>query len=386
MTAPNVSNVVVSRVWTQVLPGLFDDGGDTGSLGPLVRRPTYVPAFDRPGGSPKGLDARFTFPWARDVGQHFWMKYLGAAQTLAELPGQIAWSSLVPARERLEAVKDNDSDALFIPEAFYYPFGIGLMFTVRLRSSMDLGAAVDRLDGLMNSSSHGVKIDGAELTGHFADLAPAVFHSLQPSRFSDGGHVAQPLDAFTVSTIVQGDDDAASQDPLDPKGPILRALYRLATWSPAWQYEDPLADKANCVLKRRSKPPNHVTFVADRGRAVWFPVLFKPFVRERHSLSCYHRNLALASLTADVLTSLIRHADQLLGPAGVLSSLRPDHQECVRNGAQRLRELYLGDSTYRSRSIRRQIDANGGRDAFNRLAKRLQQPELKQEDESQVPT
>jgi hypothetical protein len=371
VATPKVSNIVVSMVWVQVLPDLFKDGGAKGVLAPLVAQPTYAPVFDGAGAAPNVFDARFSFPWAYPVGQHFWMRYLHRG-TMSKLKGPDAWSALVPIRERLGPVTADNANALVIAEAFYYPFGIGLMFTVRIRRSIDLAASVDELYRLTHVTSYSLPIDGTVVAGRPAQLAPDVFALLQSSRFGNDGEVVAPLvDAFSVCTVVQADEEAASQAPLNPAGPIAPALHGLASWSPTWR-KDPPAKPSDYLEQEPGSPASGLIYLAHRGRAVWLPELFAPEMEARHSLSCYHRNLAFASLTADALSSLLMQTNMRLGPGGSLFDLTQDNRDCVQNGAARLSALYLGSPfTYKSKTVRLQIDASAGHDAYNSLADRL---------------
>lgn len=373
MTTPSIQNVVVSTIWTQVLPSLFERDGAQGTLTVLAARARYERLLNSPRGRPDGLERGLEFPWVHPVGQHFWMHYL-ERQTMAGLPGRVAWSALVPLRERLVTTK-SPTGAILIPEAFHYPFGLGLVFTFRLRDSVRLDDAVGKLYELTHSAFYEIQIDGVSVRGRVIELAAKVLGELARNRTKHPGNVAQPLvDPFSVCTIVQSDSGSAARAPLDPAGRTRKALHGLASWRPTWR-TDRLGDLEDCILRGTSMPENSLTYLAKRGRVVWFPELFAPKetdVEPRHSLSCYHRNLTFASLTVDALSSLVLDADDRLGAGGSLFSLPQDHRECVQNAAARLSELYEGNvSTYRSMSARSQLTDSGGRAAYNRLVDRL---------------
>ena len=153
------------------------------------------------------------------------------------------------------------------------------------------------------------------------ELAAKVLDELAHGRSTKAGNASQPLvDPFSVCTVVQGTAGPAARAPLDAAGDTRKALHGLASWRPTWQ-TDRLGDLKDCILQVTSAPESSLTYLAKRGRVVWFPELFAPKeqdVEPRHSLSCYHRNLTFASLTVDALSSVVLNANDRLGTGGSL--------------------------------------------------------------------
>lgn len=369
---PQIEDIKTSFIWTRAVPDLFA-GTYRGPAAALASRPRYSKAFDKGDTGPHGMDPRFLFPWDRPVGQLFWTNYLGL-DSLQGIRGSEAWRAVVPLRERLPlGLPSAGQGVLSYAEAFYYPHGLGLVLTVRAR---DLKGALDKrveqFRALVQETDVEVSIDGTVETGRLTDVAAKVMRRLLLERVDAQADAAGGrAGAFSITAIIQGTPINPATE-LAGDGELRRALHALAGWSPSWEH-DALADLNDVSIRRSQKPAGHLLYTADRGRVVWFPAHFDTSSqRRRHSLSCYQRNLTLASLTVESLTALLADAHGFLTSGGRWVSLPADHRACVKNGAARLVDLFNGTATYRTRSAPLQITANGGKTLINAMANQLE--------------
>jgi hypothetical protein len=160
---------------------------------------------------------------------------------------------------------------------------------------------------------------------------------------------------FAIATIIQGTD---RQPPIPPEddGPLRHALHGLISASPTWRTDVlPLLSDASVTL-RRTSPPYHLVYVEPRGRAVWFRDAFE--CRDTcSSCSCYHHNLFYGSLQVESLAEFVRAT---VGPIKAnAAAVSVERMKVLRRAAALLGLIYGGKETYRSRSLRRQIDDNG---------------------------
>ena len=99
---------------------------------------------------------------------------------------------------------------------------------------------------------------------------------------------------------------------------------------------------------------SNIIYGLKRSRAIWFPCYIKSVGKKIRKLGCYHRNLTFATLQTESLVAMIR---TLIKNQNDNS---PDLREKVINATQILGLLYEGvNGTYKSWSIRKQIDDNG---------------------------
>lgn len=362
-----ISDVAASFIWAQAIPKLLD-GGLNGPAAVLATRPRYEGVFEGSDG-PKGTDPRFKYPWPHVVGSHFWERYVGSP--LDYIDGTTAWQRLLPLRERLSIPRvANEPGLNWLAEAFYYPHGIALVVTVRRRVPGTPSAIVDELQRVAGEAEVELVVDGSVLHGRLPALAAAALRALATTRDGQVGAVNWQADPFSVCTVIQ----ATPHDPsieIEANGDLRRALHGLASWSPTWA-QDRLGAVDEVVIRRSSKPAGHILYIAERGRAVYFPSFFAETTRRRHSLTCYHRNLTFASLTAESLTALLAETDRRLAPPRRLVELSADQRELATNAFDRLVELHdAATTTYKTRSVSRQLAANGGRVLLNKLAATL---------------
>jgi hypothetical protein len=294
------------------------------------------------------------------------MRYL-ERPSLAGLSADLAWSRLVPLRKRVGvATSDDDPPLSLVLELFAYPHGLALVASTRVNETMGLAPLVDRMADIRSGRTVSADIGSEPVSGRLGDVATQVLRHLTHEELDvDDTTGDGTQEAFSVVTIV-----AADRLPATPGASlgddVARALYGLASWSPTWR-DDTLPDLAKAGITRPSKPQGHVVYTGDRGRVVWFPRLFGQVLRPRHTLSCYHRNQVLLALTAESLTGMLRTTRTRLASEAWFA-LPKNERVCAVHAGDCLVRLYRGEATSRSRAVTIQLEANGGRAAFDAIA------------------
>lgn len=323
----------------------------------LTPRPAYEVAFRRVKGGGEVGSVALELPWPRPSGQYFWTYYLEGPP--GRVGGAQAWKALVPFRGDLPATVEAPwlRPGRLSVEGFFYPHGVAFVLTASCRSSLTLEEAVDKAFDVRKTKRFEVAWDGEEASDALTleALACRALDALHEMAFgSDAPAGDRSVTPFSVVTVVRGRGVDPGAPP-EEGGPVHRALEALTTWRPSWRY-DVLPDLSEASLRIRTAPPSHVLYGRKRGRAVWYPALFTLEGGDIHSLSCYHRNLVLASLQVESLGGLIASTVGRVREGVPLSAC---HRECARRAAGILGRLYGGVATYRSWSPRAQIEQNG---------------------------
>ena len=324
------------------LEGLLEEGG-------------YVSTVDTlQAGGAAPLD--LVLPWPHPVGHHFWDYYVHAKRP-GKADGALCFSKLVPLR----ALKVADAVDCSLPggprvtlEGYYMPYSVGLLLTVELAGAMTVQAAGDlalqvRYGPVFTPVWNGVAAGALRLE----QLATQALDRLREQAF--GAEAAgTPGQMFSVATILA----ASGVNPntaIVTGTPTHRLLNGLSSWVKTWsQLSPPAPQDGVAKLKTRTNStfPGDMLFAAERGRAVWYPGLFGLPAGTVHSLGCYHRNLAVGSL----------QVEHLLGLASAIEG-RFKGPQMVPNSVQKLgglvggllAQLYKGEKTYCSDSLRAQI-------------------------------
>ncbi len=297
-------------------------------------------------------------PWPKPIGQRFWMYYL-KKRKLDEVSGREAWNALVPFRIRPrfmpEAAPPVDS---VLSEGFAYPHGFAWVLTLECRGTFTPEDVAGTAQELRRTRLMTVTWEGGTSEQCSVDtLAARAMQGLRSAIFGANAAAGTELsaDPFTVFTILQA-DGVDAECAVEPKGEIHRMLEAVTNWRPTWK-QDPLPELSEVSIDRRSGPAGHLIYGRKRGRAVWFPASFQPPAPGQpgpKSLGCFHRNLVFASLQAESLLGLLAVA-AIAGPI-----LPGPYDNCARNAAGIMGRLYGGvDDTYRSGSLRAQVDQQG---------------------------
>jgi hypothetical protein len=329
----------------------------------LGRRSTYAHEFERAlAGQPVPGD--LTPPWPK-TGKHFFWTYYLKRRSPHHLSGNKAWSALVPLRGPVPAtVALPDEGWRLTAESFVYPCGIGLVISATYRGDAALFELVKAASALAKKRRQlhvewhtpgSPQVPPKLNLGKFADAALDRLRraAWRPQSERNRRDTAEP---FTVATVVHGSgvdpEEAVAQDE-----DVHRALEALTSWKDIDQgVVLPDLSNPDVNLPKSCTSKGGVLYARTRGRAVWFPGLFRLAPDTKlHSLGCYHRNLVLVSLQVESLAGLMLRVTEHLEDLTLSEPLA----DCARHAAIILGQLYKGaPSTYRSYSPRAQIEQN----------------------------
>lgn len=363
-----IHDLRLSFIWTETCLDLIRDVESPGTgIAPLAflgRRPSYARRFEEAlegGNVPLDLEA----PWPRPSGQYFWTYYLEGC-TPGRVSGVRAWKALVPFRGEVPATVEAPwlQPGRLTLEGYFYPHGLALVVTASCRSALTPGEAVEKAFEIRRTKRYSVEWPSREGSDVLAldALASRALFELRRRSFLFAGVDDRSVTPFSVTTVVQGEGVDPGAQP-QRGGKVQRMLEAVTTWWPTWRYDE-LPELENATLKIRRAPPSHVLYGHKRGRAVWFPALFTQKGGDLHSLSCYHRNLVLASLQVESLSGLVAVTAKQIDEGAWLAA---SHQECARRAAGILGRMYGGVATYKSWSPRVQIEQNDLVPVVNRV-------------------
>ncbi len=140
----------------------------------------------------------------------------------------------------------------------------------------------------------------------------------------------------------------------------------MTTWSPTWRSAS-LVKVADRRLEARADgvPGGHIVYRRDRGRAIWFPASFNVEAGYIRTLTCYHRNLVLASMQVESLAGLAGATAAFLAGGGKLND---KHYDAAKRAGNVLGRFYGGARTiYRSHSPQAQIDDGAYAEDINKM-------------------
>ena len=354
----------------------------------------------------KDPQQRLTLPWRNPKANFFWTTYIGN-KLLINLGTNNAWKHQIPFRVRPEldiihtGNLDEDTELVTSVEGFLFPSGMTLVVTFTLKfnppTALERGVSLACkareewqyvLEVPDKRSSDEEKRDRLA-EGRLDRLAGECLEYLRVQVLGNedapvADVIRYPL-PFSIATFIQG-GGVNPNIPLDELEPGVqlearRALQVLTEWRCGWDnLVLPEIGESQHFLK--SKRESSVLFAGKRGRAAWNPEHFARYV-SRHPLSCYHRNLVAASVQVESLAAFAAHiaADPAVKERRTLEPT--DLKRCARYAAKRLSFLYIGNrgKTYRSDSVRAQIDQHPFRSDIETVLAHFNMPPLGQNPE-----
>ena len=337
----------LSFIWTESILGAL-----TRSPAPAIPRPevrdrsAYAAYFD----GAAGAAAR---PWPGRF-QGFWEEYL-EHKPLPDVSGQIAYRQLVPLRvANVVRPRTLDPDAVTANvEGLLYPWGTGLIVTVRYRHGWpDLETPVEAAAQIRGEPWYRGPADGR--VRRLDDVAHDALTALRTEAFGDLPGTVLTSEPFSIHTVVRA---SGARDDMSPGlEPVQRFLHGVTSFSASWASDELPEIKEVTVGGRRNRPPDHILYGRRRGRAVWAPDSALKPGGAVHTLGCQHRNLVLASAHHENVAGFMKAtADHIHASGGLLST----HRMLAKRAGVALARGYHGTSTYRSGSLRHQIEANG---------------------------
>ena len=371
-----IHEVHLSFVWNETLTGLITAQQPPAdcALSSFATQPGYVSRVnDVQNGSP-GAPA-LQLPWPHPDGQSFWAHYLGAPQ-LKSASGSECFHKLVPLhfREvagRVKFAGTEKADIRIAVDGYFYPHGTALAIKLFIKGTFttsEIGkvAQVLRRQKVFKCPD----IDESALLSLDA-LAADSLDNLRNTGFGDS-FIGRRSDPYSIATIVQG-SDVLSETKFEENGPAHKLLHGLANWTPNWEKQKlpPLKSGITSLpYSSNNQFEGHMLYAGPRGVAVWFPEQFNPRAEDAdpiHTLACYHRNLAFASMQTDSFLRLVEETESLFQRSQVGATLQTVGEiACVE-----LARFWSSKNTYSSYVLRSQIERSRQLDMLNSLRTRL---------------
>ena len=303
-------------------------------------------------------------PWPIQANDGFWWWYLGTPAALADIGGALAWRSAVPVRLPTPLAPETDvADLRIWSEGLAYPWGV--TFVVHLVSSgtwRDFGALAAELIELRREDRF--LLHGAPVT--LDDIGASGLDALRVSVFGPDCVGRRMPEPFSLFSPVRGSGSVATLDPYTVDE-VHRLLHVGASFSATWDWDELIDLDASAVGGLKQKPRSHIVVGTSRGRSIWAPAHLVQ-AGPRHTLSCRHRNLVMASAQTDSLAAFA--VSTVADGHDVI--LAVDHDFLMRRGVELLGGLYLGaTSSFKSLSPKRQLDDSGALPAVNQLRARF---------------
>lgn len=289
--------------------------------------------------------------WQKGYGKLFWFYYIGkTSPTTKDL-----WRALVPLSYEVDLrVTASWPNGKVWIRPYLYPWGIGLVADIAANGLMDLDEAVKFAFDIRKSLKFRVAGNQVSPNATLTGLIDLVFDHIRTAVYGADITKGQKSELFSIVTVLDA-DGAVPVQAITNEGDIHRALEAMTGWNPLYKSIEltPLAETAIPIKK---SPPGHVLYGGRRGRVVWFPGNFSSVAPYVHTLSCYHKNLTMASLQTESLCRLATDAADALATDLSLANFSVDYRDCAKLAAGTLGRLYGGMfDTYRSNSIRDQI-------------------------------
>lgn len=376
-----IGSFKMTLIWSETLPPIFEDAATQAPLGWITRRFSYIPILQGlvdllstpvlACGSTHSLG--LNLPW-EDPGHHFWRYYL-EGKPLTYLRGMQAWRGLVPVWGQLEAMQTRAGD-LVVPEFFFSPHGFGLILAVQVDRRLKLFDAVDGARKIARTETLSAKLptELKPVNRTLPQFAEAAMSMLRSAAFGTTTAAGDTLSAepFTIVTFLRG--KGAGDHAVADGDDVHRALDGVTRWSATWAIDQLPGLTKNTVDSRRG-PAAHLVYGRRSGRAVWFPSSFDEdgdMVKAApRALHCYDRNLMFATAQTLALCGLAVSTSARLTPN---RPLLPANEECAKLACGILGRLYGGTSTYRSGSVKSQIERHASQ--IDALRKHFSMPAL----------
>jgi hypothetical protein len=334
--------------------------------------------------APEKIPSGLSLPWRKSAGNQFWTLYLDNT-----IPGHIsankAWAKLIPLRGSLDIklIPTWKGPPSFV-EAFFYPFGTAFTVSFYLRKLMDLPSLVNQAHNLYKNGLFHLEIgEQIKKTTHLSGVAYEAINLTRQSALGSpthGGTISpHPL---SLVTVIRGSGINPSI-PISNHPEIVNIQHTfegLVNWRDNWQtinlpsLDDPVI-KVD-IASSKSSPGDFLYSSRDPnliGRVIWFPGSFT-LTKPTNSLACYHRNQVLGAIHTESLLSFAKLLIQKYPAFGYLN--QANLRWCSQKAALELSNFYTGDHTYRSSSLKHQIDQRNAKGAINQLLASFGKPTI----------
>jgi hypothetical protein len=361
--ATHFENFKLSFIWVETIPAIGEQRlGDKTPWGFLGMPGQFAKKFADLKAA-NGGTTELQIPWRKPRGQRFWKHYF-AGQHAGDIAGDLAWRNRVPLRSKsavqvvVEPPEQAELQGVKVTfEVFYMSQGLGLVANAYYRGSAKSAEEITRLAHAVRGR-YRFSLKAPEESGAMSLLSAAehVLATVRRRSFGSADAWSGHNQPFTIATFVCGKTDTPN---VAADSGVHRALEGLTNWNDDWEstslsQASLQSGKLEAVFKRN---PNDLIYAREKGRAIWLPREFtKPPPADPPRLSCYHRNLTLASLQA---LSLGECVDLIAGRRQRGETVPPLLLQRAREAARTLDTLVAGDAkeTYRTISVDKQVKA-----------------------------
>lgn len=291
-------------------------------------------------------------PWPSGGGRSFWSYYYDQTP-LDAVDGQLAWRGVTPFRHRFPLAVVKPAQVSLSPDAFVFSHGVAVVLTLKVSGPLTLEQAASLLHDVRRRQVFQIDLESGVLS--LDALASRALTALRLAAFGSKPKPGRrPPVPFSIVTVIRG-SNVAPMTAIAQGGDEQRFLDAVTAWSPNWQDAQlPPLDIVKLNIRTTGTPAGHLLYGRDRGRAVWFPGSFTLPGGQVRTLTCFHRNLVLASLQVDSLATFATATAQMLNAGAELTDA---HFDAARRATDVLGRFYgATQSIYRSRSPRAQLD------------------------------
>lgn len=298
----------------------------------------------------EGKEPFLLAPWQDGYAKLFWKYYAPERQ-----PGDL-WRSMVPFRRACVPITASwlagATPGTATAAAYLYPWGIGAVMDVEAKLSLDLDQTVQFAFQAERSGKYSLNGDA----GKEYNMKPLLSQLIESVRTEAYGATPQGQqgDIFSIVSVLDADGVDATKVPPDGQE-VHQALEGFTNWNPLYK-KLALKPLKEYSIEIKTSPASHVLYGGKRGRAIWFPEQFKSVAPYPHSVTCYHRNLVIATLQTESLCRFMAEIAAMLDAGGTLANASVAYRTAGQLSAGILGRLYGGASTYRSSSMPVQID------------------------------
>jgi hypothetical protein len=368
--AATISDFRITFIWTEALLDVLCGrlAPSNAALPHAVGQEQYVEWFDRtqanwpPYPEPQP-------PWPKYPYQQFWWAYLGGKDqfnhSLKPITGRVAWKNVVPVLvPEVLAVGYDDPHAAVRTEGLAHPWGVTLLVHVKWSGA---AAAPMQVAKTVVDCRNGRSFRLGAQPASLKDVVAAGLKTLRERVFGAGQAGTTAQTPFSLFTVTRADGQPADLDPA-ANDEIHRLIQACASFSATYDQNPLVPLEPRRVAGRTEQPASHIVYGTARGRVIWGP-RFLANDWPKATLSCQQRNLVFAAAQTESLAELARitQTEANVGP------LMPSHEPAARRAMIMLGLLY-GGSTYRTGSVRHQLEDGGTLPMVDALRARLLPP------------
>jgi hypothetical protein len=350
-----ITNFRVSFIWVETIPAILAQQLKASApYAFLGYRGRYAQEFDklkRRKGGPAGLE----LPWPKPQGHHYWKHYF-AGRHAGDIIGDDAWQKHVPLRGRLPLrISTTERSPRVTFEVFYSPQGTALVANAYYRGdSISLTEVATLADAVRNRYRFHTDAAQAKSGMSLQSIAEYALATARRAAFGDVEAFAGYNQPFTITTFVQGTVANPAAQIVDGSDEH-RVLEALTGWNRNFAImnlsKTPLQSAS---LTIHSRLDSDLVYARGTGRAIWLPRLFATD-QGRARLSCYHRNITLASVQTMSLGEFVGWVARRYERGETVPELV---QERAKRASRLLGVLAAGErtATYRTMSIATQVN------------------------------